>query len=247
VLQVELLRLKQVGKDLAVTVASVWRTRAAFLMALAFAVPADAALPGGCEAPRSVREASPADIRAFFGSQGKTVVTFLGYSGADYEDRTAMLAQARRVLEPLDPSKVIVNIGATIDGIGAVYEIAKARGFTTTGIVSTQARDTKATLSPCVDHVFFVRDETWGGLLPGQKSLSPTSSAMVDVTTGMVAIGGGDVARDELMAARAAGKSVQFIPSDMNHKIALERAKRRGEPVPTDFRGAARTAFGAKK
>jgi hypothetical protein len=32
----------------------------------------------------------------------------------------------------------------------------------------------------------------------------------------------------------------------MNHKIALERAKKRGEPAPTVFRGAAAAVFGKR-
>ena len=36
-----------------------------------------------------------------------------------------MLAGAERVLSEFDPGRTIVNIGATPDGIGAVYELAK--------------------------------------------------------------------------------------------------------------------------
>jgi hypothetical protein len=32
----------------------------------------------------------------------------------------------------------------------------------------------------------------------------------------------------------------------MNHKIALKRAKKRGEPAPTDFRGSAAAVFGKR-
>jgi hypothetical protein len=169
------------------------------------------------------------------------VLTFLGYSGAEYENRQAMLDSARSVLAPLDVTQVIVNIGATTDGVGAVYELAKARGFTTTGIVSTQARDAKATISPCADYVFFVPDTTWGGLIEGRR-LSPTSEAMVSVSHTVVAIGGGEVSRDELAAAERAGLATRFIPADMNHRIARERAQRRGEPEPTDFTGAVAAA-----
>lgn len=37
--------------------------------------------------------------------------------------------------------KVLINSGATAEGIGQVYELAKRRGFTTIGIVSSLARD----------------------------------------------------------------------------------------------------------
>lgn len=59
----------------------------------------------------------------------------------------------------------------------------------------------------------------------------------------VIAIGGGEVARDELIAAKRAAKRVQFIPADMNHQIAREKALKKGQLLPTDFRGAAATVF----
>jgi hypothetical protein len=96
-----------------------------------------------------------------------------------------------------------------------------------------------------VDYAFYVEDQTWGGLVPGTDRLAPTSAAIVDISTALVAIGGGDVTRDELLAARKAGKPVTFVPADMNHRIARERARKRGEADPTDFRGAAHEALAA--
>jgi hypothetical protein len=176
-----------------------------------------------------------------------TVLTFLGYSAAEYENKQAMLEQAARVLEQFDPARTIVNIGATPDGIGAVYEVARQKGFVTAGIVSTQAKEGKTALSPCVDIVFFVKDATWGGFLDGTQRLSPTSTATVESSDRIVAIGGGEVARDELTAARRLGKNARFIPADMNHAIARERAQKKGQPAPTDFQGAAATAPAASK
>ena len=67
---------------------------------------------------------------------------------------------------------------------------------------------------------------------------------MVEVSDRLVAIGGGEVARDELVAARRAGKDLTFIAADMNHRIAIEKATKKGEAPPTDFRGAADAVFG---
>ena len=53
-------------------------------------------------------------------------------------------------------------------------------------------------------------------------------------------------ARDEMTAARRAGKPIEFHAADMNHKIALERAKKRGEPAPTNFSGSAAAVFGKR-
>ena len=79
--------------------------------------------------------------------------------------------------------------------------------------------------------------------MPGTERLSATSTAMVQSSDVIVAIGGGEVARDELIAAKRSGKKTRFMPADMNHRIAQERAQKKGQPAPTDFRGAAGAAF----
>jgi len=196
-----------------------------------------------CAAPREIREVTSEKIRTFAQRKKMNILTFAGYSGAQYEDPQAMLEQASRVLEKYRPAKTMVNIGATAVGIGAVYELAKRKGFTTIGIVSTLARDENVTLSPCVDYVFFIKDSSWGGQQAGTNKLSPTSRAIVANSASVVGIGGGDVARDEMLAARNAGKSVLFIPADMDHQLAREKALKRGLPEPTDFRGSAHTAL----
>jgi hypothetical protein len=196
-----------------------------------------------CKLDQSIQQATVDQIAEYFTSLDKRVVTFVGYSGAGYEDRKAMLTEAGEVLEEFDPADTIVNIGATPDGIGAVYELAVQHGFVTTGIVSTQAQEHDARISPCVGHVFYVEDETWGGFIDGGKRLSPTSAAMVAVSDLMVGIGGGEVARDELLSAKSEGREVRFIAADMNHAIAIEKAAKRGLPGPTDFSGAASKAL----
>jgi hypothetical protein len=191
------------------------------------------------------RTATIDEIKAFFRGQGKTTLTFVGYSGTGYEDQRAMLARAESILSQFDPAKTIVNIGATSEGIGIVYEIARRRGFVTTGIVSTQAKRAKIALSPYVEYVFYVEDATWGGNLNGTNRLSPSSQAMVENSDILVGIGGGEVARDELLAGQHLGKKIQFFPADMNHRKAAEAARRKGLARPTDFSGAAAAAFKA--
>jgi hypothetical protein len=191
-----------------------------------------------------ITEADPEAVAAAFDERGKLVVTFAGYSGSGYEDETAMLERARTLLAGYPADSTIVNSGATLDGIGAVYEVASGMGFETTGIVSTQARESDAAFSPFVDRVYLIPDESWGGRVEGSDRLSPTSEAMVAVSDVFLAIGGGAVARDEMLEARARGKEVRFFAADLNHQRALERAERRGEEPPDDFRGAAHAAFG---
>ena len=191
----------------------------------------------------ALKNATREDIRVFFQGTKKAVLTFVGYSGAGYEDQAAMLKQAEHILSEFDPGKTIVNIGATPEGIGAVYEIARRTGFVTTGIVSAQANRYNVQPSPYVDYVFYVQDATWGGFLKGTERLSPTSEAMVENSDIIIAIGGGEVARDELIVARRSGKKVRFIPADMNHQKARETARKKGLRRPTDFRGAAHAVF----
>jgi hypothetical protein len=66
---------------------------------------------------------------------------------------------------------------------------------------------------------------------------------MVENSDVLIGIGGGEVSRDELMAAKRSGKAVRFFPADMNHQKARDKAKKKGLPEPTDFGGAAGEAF----
>jgi threonine dehydratase len=79
--------------------------------------------------------------------------------------------------------------------------------------------------------------------MPGEAKLSPTSQAMVASSNVIVAIGGGEVGRDEFLAARAAGKDVRFIPADMNHAQAVDKARKRGSAAPADHAGALAAAL----
>jgi hypothetical protein len=196
-----------------------------------------------CDSATVTALASGWEIKAFFDAQGKQVVTFVGYSGAGYEHPSAMLEQAAEVLTWFDPSRTIVNIGATPDGIGAVYELAKRAGFVTTGIVSTQAMHYDAPLSPCVDRVFYVQDDSWGGFIDRAQRLSPTSSAMLENSDIVIGIGGGEVARDELAAALRSGKVTRYFAADMNHRKAIDTARNKGLEAPDSFAGAAAEAF----
>lgn len=200
---------------------------------------------GFAEEPQA--DSSPAEVKKFFEQRGKVVLTFVGYSGAGYEDEQAMLREARKVLSEYSPKKTIVNIGVTPDGIGAVYGLARKMGFETTGIVSSQARKYKAGVSPHVDKAFYIADETWGGFKENSRELNPTSEAMVECSDALVALGGGEVARDELLAAKRAGKKIKFIPAEMNRKIAIEKARKKGQPAPTSFQGAAFEVFGKQR
>lgn len=185
---------------------------------------------------------TPEETRQFFERQGRTVLTFFGYS-VDYEDEPGMLKIAQEILDQYLPTSTLVNIGATEGGLGAVYPLAKSLGFTTTGIVSTQTLPNPEWISETVDYVCFVADEGWGGKLSSGE-LAPTSQAMVMCSDILVGIGGGPISRDEMLAGKAMGKPVIFYPAEIRHELAIRRAKARGLPEPTSFWGEAHEVFG---
>lgn len=182
--------------------------------------------------------AGPQALSSFVENSGKRVLTFAGYSAAGYEDCELMYTTVSQALEQRDPKEWIIGIGATAEGIGAAYKLAKQLGFTTLGIVSSLALGADAELSEFVDYVFFVEDTTWGGRL-NDRELSPTSQAIVEIGDEFIAIGGNSITRDELIIAQRAGKVITYIPAEMNHKIAKVRAKAEGLPLPTNFQGLA--------
>ncbi|MGD8406368.1 MAG: hypothetical protein PVJ21_22115 [Anaerolineales bacterium] len=180
---------------------------------------------------------------AFFVFQMKTALTLFGFS-SEYEDETAMLQKVRNILSGYSPETTLVNIGATSGGIGGAYPLAKSMGFTTTGIVSTLALDNVDQINEAVDHICFIADKQWGGRLPNSKYLSPTSKAMVACSDVLIAIGGGEVTRDELLAGKEQGKPVQFYPAEVKHEWAIRNAEKTGMPKPKFFWGEAYEIFG---
>ena len=189
---------------------------------------------------------TPDDARAFFAGQRKTVLTLFGYSSG-YEDEADMLQTVREILSGYSPETTLVNIGATKGGIGAVYPLAKSLGFSTTGIVSSQALDYLDEISEAVDDICFIEDEQWGGKLPDSEELSPTSEAMVMCSDILVGIGGNDICRDELLAGKEHGKPVHFYPAEVDHSWATRRAEQMNLPVPDSFWGTAHEVLGKEK
>jgi acyl-CoA synthetase (AMP-forming)/AMP-acid ligase II len=172
---------------------------------------------------------------------GRRVVTFVGFSGAGYEEPLSVRNLLADVLAAFDPRLVTICSGATADGIGAIYPMAKTRGFATVGIVSAVAETNHARLSDAVDTIYVIEDQDWGGRRR-DGTLSPTSVAMAGAADEIIAIGGGDIARDEVEAAIAAHKPVRYVAADMNHAAGLEKARRSGEAVPP-FQGSVHQMF----
>jgi hypothetical protein len=186
---------------------------------------------------------TPEAVIAFFMSQGKTVLSFYGYSGMGYEDEEALLRIAQKILSGYSQEGTLVNIGVTSVGIGAIYPLAKSMGFETAGIVTSLALEYPEGISDTVDHICFVTDQRWGGNLPDSNELSPTSRAMVECSDILVGIGGGGISEAEMLAGKAQGKPVHFYPAEMNHARAINYAKRMGLPPPESFWGSNTDVF----
>ena len=174
-------------------------------------------------------------------ASGQKVVAFCGFSAAGYEDLKEVELLLCAQLARFSPQSTVICSGATADGIGMVYPLARRAGFHTIGIVSSLAQAEGIAMSKDVDVVYLVQDDTWGGRQGAL--LSPTSQATVAACDEMIGVGGGAIARDELEEARQRGKPVRFIPADMNHALAVEKAHKLGKATPTDFRGEAHTLF----
>lgn len=179
--------------------------------------------------------AEPEEIREFFKNSGKQVLTFVGYSGAGYENMNEMVQLASEILDEYDPATTIVNIGATACGIGTVYHVAKAKGFQTTGIASTKILKEHQRIAEECDKAFFVKDVSYGGYIHKTKTLYPTSQVIVDNTDIMVALGGGDVSAAEFEFCKNLFKKTIFHPLECNHKKRIARAKKGGEHFPKTF------------
>jgi hypothetical protein len=188
------------------------------------------------------RDMTPNETRVFFESIGKKVISFFGYS-QDYENEPALLNAAKDVLAQYSPETALVNTGAARGGIGAVYPIAKAMGFITTGIVSSLFLEYLDEISNAVEYVCIIRDNQWGGKLPDSNTLSPTSRAMIMCSDVLIGIGGNEISRDEMLAGKQDGKPVHFYPAEVNHESMTRRALELGLPKPESFWGAAHEAF----
>lgn len=176
-------------------------------------------------------------------SLGRThVVTFLGFSDAGYENEPDVRETLTAELRNFDPRESIICAGATTEGIGMVYPLAVRQGFQTAGIVSSVAHSDGTEFSIDCEVIFIVNDETWGGKKSNGR-LSSTSKAMVGASDVMIAIGGGEIARDELEQGLKQGKIIRFYHAEMQHSRADEKATKLGESPPAQYGGEAQTLF----
>lgn len=148
-------------------------------------------------------------------SIGKQVHSLFGYSDLGYKDEHAMLQAVSADLETKDPSHVVIAIGATPGGIGQAYELAKQKGFQTIGIVSSKSLANGGNYSPAVDDIFVVRDQEWGGYVPGTADLTPTTEVFIGASDSISAFGGGEITAVTIAEAVKRAREVRFTPAEM--------------------------------
>jgi hypothetical protein len=130
----------------------------------------------------------------------KFVLVFIGFSGQGYQDPTRLDDTLTHIMQQTidahGEANVVVVAGATKDGIGRCYELAKQTfNLQTIGIVSELGA---AYASPQCDAVVYVEDpdKSWRVRTPDNKT-----SYMVSVAQRrgeIYALGGGAVAIEEL-------------------------------------------------
>jgi hypothetical protein len=201
--------------------------------------------------PDKPRVWTESEVVEAFTRKGKCVVTFLGFGELGYENIAKVRAIAEQELRQHAPHTTLVNTGTLITvgfqrGIADVYHIAKRLGFSTTGIHPSVALTSPKVhaLSPFVDEVFFVCDDTWGGVLEHTATLSPTLRTLITVSHEVIAIGGGKYTQEEIQACLTHKKPVRFYAAEMHHATSRDWARTSGVELG-DFHGAAYHAWKA--
>jgi len=151
---------------------------------------------------------------------GRNVISIFGFSYLGYENPDAVMDQVKQRLADFKPETDIINMGATEEGIGAAYKVAKELGFTTIGIVSTLALTYSGRFSPYVDNIYIVNDQRWGGYVAGSDQLVDTTQAYLAVSDEIHAFGGGENTAVTLTEAQKRDIPISYTPAEMNHETA---------------------------
>lgn len=169
----------------------------------------------------------------------KRVVVFSGYSGRGYADATVyaefnepyldlentLSGILDKEIERYGKENIVVVAGATEDGIGAVYGVAKSKNLTTLGIVSEEAEKYNVPIAEDCDNHVYVPDPsgTWKVLDPNGESY------MVNVAKGnasykgkFYSLGGGDVTVSELQEAERLGIKTEVHENFRPNKAKVE-------------------------
>jgi hypothetical protein len=151
---------------------------------------------------------------------GKKIITLFGYSAREYENKKLLLDTMREDLSKYNPKEYCVCIGATHEGVGGGYSIAKELGFETIGVVSTQALAYSGKFSENVDSIYIVNDEFWGGVAPGTDKPTPTTDVFLQISDVVYIYGGGLNTVAFIKFASKLDIPMRFLAFDSNTEIA---------------------------
>ncbi|PTB17743.1 hypothetical protein C9I57_26340 [Trinickia symbiotica] len=180
------------------------------------------------------------DLRSSIGSKHPLVVA--GFSGLGYADPAHLDRQFREILNQKIKKhgrhNLIVVAGATDEGIGRVYDLAREEGIATRGIVSSEAQRWGTKISPSCQHVIYVKrpEDDWNVTSPEGDSY------MVRAALGgsFLAFGGGEVAVTEATEALNKGIRTELFPEfePDPKKVEARRAKEKAKALEkgTDYK-----------
>lgn len=156
----------------------------------------------------------------------KRVIVFGGFSGLGYENidelKSTIKNRIEKDIEKYGKDNIAVVAGATGDGIGVCYEIAKSLNIATYGIVSEAGKEWGA--DKYCDKTFFVPDPNGTWQVLNEKG----SSYMVDIANNngsLVYYGGGEVAVSEIKEAKQRGIETEINTSFNPNPIQVKKKK----------------------
>lgn len=148
-------------------------------------------------------------VRAHIGN--RTLWSFVGYwSNISSDSATREEKFVRKVLADASPERVVVSADGVQGGLDAVYNVARELNFSTIGIIASSRVESFNGTPPYVaDEIFVVNDEQWGGFENTSATMhhdisyeiSPTSDAIVSLSSLVVGLGGPEGATQEMRAA----------------------------------------------
>lgn len=148
-------------------------------------------------------------VRAHIGN--RTLWSFVGYwTNISSDSATREEKFVRSVLADASPDRVVVSADGVQGGLDVVYKVARELNFSTIGIIASSRVESFNGTPPYVtDEIFVVNDERWGGFENTSATMhhdisyeiSPTSDAIVSLSSLLVGLGGPLGATQEMRAA----------------------------------------------
>lgn len=182
-------------------------------------------------------------------TKNKHILVFSGFSQLGYRDIPSLEKALNEIIsnaiQDHGINHLCVAAGATSEGIGRVYEIAKSWNIATLGIVSEQAKSNASSTAKNCDEVIYVPDPTgsWKTLDNEGKSYMvyvATKKESISRTGEFLAFGGGKITLSELNDAETLNIKPRVFPefAPCPTQLALRRLKQPNEdatPVRTAY------------